>query len=393
MATDTKRFYIGNLSSSVSEADLEKLFKKFGQVEKIEQKTKTDVEGNVLTNFAFITLKGVSDDGVAKCIQKLNNSVWKKQSIKVQQAQESFLTRLQREREEASSGGAKLEIEKKAPLASQAQAFFDSQSNSNKRKVFGEDDFNSMPVKKSKKADEKAVVDFNDDESDQVQVNRLERTKQVRVYHSSDDESDDENVAKRPPKRGSTASSDILSKLEKFDGGFWNDEEVSIEPIPTLRSKPTEAEVEKVENKATPFSFGGKKDSEAGDGGSFSLLSAFSRNVQEPEKKEEESHDVTEAFAFKLKEKAVIDAAKGNVEAFFFVDNDTRFKEADNFLKLKESLTEVRTKYEEKRPILASIMKKKMKNRAKKMEKASFGGVKKRKFNHKFSKNSKRNKI
>ena len=82
--------------------DINKLFGKFGVVDKIEIKNKTDVEGNVLTTFAFVSLNEISDDNVAKCIQKLNNSVWKKQTIKVQQAQESFLSRLQREREEAA---------------------------------------------------------------------------------------------------------------------------------------------------------------------------------------------------------------------------------------------------------------------------------------------------
>ena len=60
-------------------------------------------------------------------------------------------------------------------------------------------------------------------------------------------------------------------------------------------------------------------------------------------------------------------------------------------MQLKESLSEVRTKYEEKRPILASIMKKKLKNKAKKQEKMSFGAKKgKRKFNPKFNKRSKK---
>merc|ERR1712080_411959 len=82
----------------------------------------------------------------------------------------------------------------------------------------------------------------------------------------------------------------------------------------------------------------------------------------------------------KLKEKAANEAsAKGQTEPFFFISNDKRYAEADQFLQLKESLSEVRTKYEEKRPILASIMKKKLKNKAKKQEKMSFGAKKKKK--------------
>ena len=50
----------------------------------------------------FVSFNEISEDNVAKCIQRLNNSLWKKQTIKVQQAQESFLSRLQKEREEAA---------------------------------------------------------------------------------------------------------------------------------------------------------------------------------------------------------------------------------------------------------------------------------------------------
>merc|ERR1712212_654613 len=86
---------------------------------------------------------------------------------------------------------------------------------------------------------------------------------------------------------------------------------------------------------------------------------------------------LSDTFALKLKEKVANEAsAKGQTEPFFFTSNDKRFAAAASFLQLKESLSEVRTKYEEKRPILASIMKKKLKNKAKKQEKMSFGAKK-----------------
>ena len=85
-----------------------------------------------------------------------------------------------------------------------------------------------------------------------------------------------------------------------------------------------------------------------------------------------------------LKEKASNEAsAKGLIEPFFFAQNDGRFAEADQFLQLKESLSKVWTKYEEKRPILASIMKKKLKNKAKRKEKMSFGEERKGKIQSK----------
>ena len=145
------------------------------------------------------------------------------------------------------------------------------------------------------------------------------------------------------------------------------------------------------------------KDHTSTSSGQFSLLSAFGQSKPEvPENTgnvsfsvDENQASATESFALKLKEKAANDAtAKGQTEPFFFTLNDKRFAEAtEQFLHLKEeSLSELRSKYEEKRPILASIMKKKLKNKAKKQEKMSFGVKQKgkRKFNPRFNKKSKK---
>ena len=101
IAMASKRLYVGNLFPDVQDADLTKLFGKFGTVDKVEIKKKTDVDGKVMTTFAFVTLQ-ISDEDISKCIQQNNNLKWKKHMIKVQQAQESFLSRLQRERDQAS---------------------------------------------------------------------------------------------------------------------------------------------------------------------------------------------------------------------------------------------------------------------------------------------------
>jgi hypothetical protein len=94
------------------------------------------------------------------------------------------------------------------------------------------------------------------------------------------------------------------------------------------------------------------------------------------------------SFAYKLKEKAI--EADDKIEPYFFTPSDPRLvRESLTFLKLKdvESFSELRANYEQKRPILASIMKKKLKNKAKRAENMSFGTNKnKRKFNPKFNK-------
>ena len=121
----------------------------------------------------------------------------------------------------------------------------------------------------------------------------------------------------------------------------------------------------------------------------FSLLSTYGAKNEDHDDDNECTNQVsevkvTETFAWKLKEKAAIESAKGDLEPFFFTTNDKRFKEGQGFLQRTDSLNELRTKYDEKRPVLASIIKKKVKSRTKKQEnKLSFAvnDKKKKRFN------------
>ena len=97
--------------------------------------------------------------------------------------------------------------------------------------------------------------------------------------------------------------------------------------------------------------------------------------------------DPMELFAQKLKEKA--SATKGVSESFFFRTNDPRLEEGRFFFTPTQSMDEMRSKHEVQRPLLAQIMKKKLRRRAKKQEKLSFdlkgvnrrgGGIMKKKF-------------
>merc|ERR1711997_1389750 len=88
-------------------------------------------------------------------------------------------------------------------------------------------------------------------------------------------------------------------------------------------------------------------------------------------------------FGLKLKEKAIFASAitsndgtlisEANADPFFFTINDPRMKEGLTFLKSTEPMDDLRTKFEQKRPILAEIFRKKMRNKIKKQEKISFG--------------------
>merc|ERR1712223_2124577 len=91
----------------------------------------------------------------------------------------------------------------------------------------------------------------------------------------------------------------------------------------------------------------------------------------------------SEKFGLKLKEKAVHASvinssdnklSHAKLETFFFTPNDKRLEEGLSFIRNTESMDILRTKFEEKRPILAEILRKKMRNKVKKHEKNSFGG-------------------
>merc|ERR1712223_1090024 len=112
----------------------------------------------------------------------------------------------------------------------------------------------------------------------------------------------------------------------------------------------------------------------------------------------------SEKFGLKLKEKAVHASVINSsdklshvkLETFFFTPNDKRLEEGLSFIRNTESMDILRTKFEEKRPILAEILRKKMRNKVEKHEKNSFGGSlrrlknKRNSFKKKFRRNVKK---
>jgi len=104
MGAESRRLYVGNLFPEVTDDDIKKRFSKFGSVTKVEIKSKRDIDGEVTETFAFIDL-GSGDRGLADCIAGLNNTKWKGKVMKLQQAKESFMERLARERRERESEG------------------------------------------------------------------------------------------------------------------------------------------------------------------------------------------------------------------------------------------------------------------------------------------------
>ncbi|XP_062977669.1 nucleolar protein 8-like [Elgaria multicarinata webbii] len=96
-----KRLYVGGLGHTVSEAELQERFGKFGNVEETEIVTRKDEQGNPTKTFAYININ-LSEKELKKCISVLNKTKWKGGTLQIELAKESFLHRLARERQEAS---------------------------------------------------------------------------------------------------------------------------------------------------------------------------------------------------------------------------------------------------------------------------------------------------
>ncbi|KAM6062477.1 nucleolar protein 8 [Chlamydotis macqueenii] len=96
----SKRLYVGGLGHTVSKAELEERFGKFGDVLDAEIITRKDDQGNPMKTFAYISVN-ISDADLRKCISILNKTKWKGGTLQIEVAKESFLHRLAMEREEA----------------------------------------------------------------------------------------------------------------------------------------------------------------------------------------------------------------------------------------------------------------------------------------------------
>uniref|UniRef100_A0A8C5UBD1 Nucleolar protein 8 n=1 Tax=Malurus cyaneus samueli TaxID=2593467 RepID=A0A8C5UBD1_9PASS len=96
----SKRLYVGGLGHTVSKAELEERFGKFGRVLEAEIITRKDDQGNPVKTFAYISVN-ISDADLKKCMSILNKTKWKGGTLQIEMAKESFLHRLAVEREEA----------------------------------------------------------------------------------------------------------------------------------------------------------------------------------------------------------------------------------------------------------------------------------------------------
>uniref|UniRef100_A0A3Q3KRT1 Nucleolar protein 8 n=1 Tax=Monopterus albus TaxID=43700 RepID=A0A3Q3KRT1_MONAL len=87
-----RRLYIGGLSHAITEKDLKDRFRKFGDVEDVELRTRRDEEGVPYKTFGYININ-ISDADLKKCLTVLNKSKWKGGTLQIETAKESFLHR------------------------------------------------------------------------------------------------------------------------------------------------------------------------------------------------------------------------------------------------------------------------------------------------------------
>ncbi|NXS72485.1 NOL8 protein, partial [Pandion haliaetus] len=111
----SKRLYVGGLGHTVSKAELQERFGKFGHVLDAEIITRKDDQGNPMKTFAYINI-GISDADLKKCMSILNKTKWKGGTLQIELAKESFLHRLAMEREEAKLQKEKSQRNDKASL-------------------------------------------------------------------------------------------------------------------------------------------------------------------------------------------------------------------------------------------------------------------------------------
>ncbi|KAL3853055.1 hypothetical protein ACJMK2_016637 [Sinanodonta woodiana] len=112
MTVEKKRIFIGGLFPSINETDLRERFSHFGTVSNIEIKTKKGDNDTPKKTFAYLDITA-SEQNVKKCLTLFNKTKWKGQELKLEEAKESFLTRLEAERQK---------IEKQASQGSQTSS-------------------------------------------------------------------------------------------------------------------------------------------------------------------------------------------------------------------------------------------------------------------------------
>ncbi|CAG9563942.1 unnamed protein product [Danaus chrysippus] len=135
MASAT-RLFVSNLPENIDNNSLKDIFSSYGEVTNFDLKSKPGVENDKKT-FAFVTISA-SNYNVESCIKYFSNNDFQGHKLYVTRARESFLERLQREREQAQNKTSENEPTKE----NNEKVFLNNNQNTHKRKF---NDLNETP--------------------------------------------------------------------------------------------------------------------------------------------------------------------------------------------------------------------------------------------------------
>jgi len=261
----SKRLYVGNLFPEVTSDQLKERFERYGAVESAEVKHKTDIDGKPIQTFAFVNIVA-SAASISQCINAISKSKWKGYDVKVQQAKESFMSRLQKERQNKENWS-----QKPAPKPSDSYdpiAMFktnlpddDGENEGDNKKNIKPPVQTKVPRGIAKKSanyeklgsgdvgkEDNGVIDFSGAANKKNQPKGLKR--KLQAYHSSDEEEggDDAPVKKnKKPVMGEgydplalikgKKSGDSPSKRKKFDEDGKEEKEQAKESMEEERKR------------------------------------------------------------------------------------------------------------------------------------------------------------
>ncbi|XP_046969997.1 probable RNA-binding protein CG14230 [Vanessa cardui] len=143
----TTRLFVGNIPNDFDEKALRDAFSSYGDITNFDLKSKPGIDSDKKT-FAFVTISA-SNFNIESCIKHFANEEFQGNRLHVTRARESFLERLQREREQSQKNDNK-QIEH-APASSLSNTFPKIDKPSFNKRKFIDDEIDDTPIVKKNK--------------------------------------------------------------------------------------------------------------------------------------------------------------------------------------------------------------------------------------------------
>ncbi|KAJ0174076.1 hypothetical protein K1T71_010222 [Dendrolimus kikuchii] len=145
------RLFVGNLPDNAEANDLRAAFSAYGEITNLDLKTKSsNNELKEQKKFAFVTLSG-SNYNIESCIKHFSSEDFNGTRLYVTRARESFLERLQREREQGQKKEAVKEQQQETSPKEQPIIKLGENLNPRKRKLLTDEYDDEKPEKRATK--------------------------------------------------------------------------------------------------------------------------------------------------------------------------------------------------------------------------------------------------